>query len=229
MYRVMGREFIAWAGLSDQAGFDPDVLLLDNCEGTFSWVATGTGGGDTHEFALQAALGGRYGLQLKTRVGGAMAGDWLVGTRVFGYPERGLLVARLRMAGYMLATVGQMGFELGAADGTRLWQASLVVQPNVPSCSYLNALGGLTAIAGLGYSPGELSWTTLELVIDLVTHRYVEAGWSGARVGLGGVALRDGGVDTSRWASLGARVETSGAAAAEVFFDNVYVGELRDR
>jgi hypothetical protein len=224
----MSRDHLGQFTVGSNLGFARGVLLLEDCEGTFVWTATGTGGDDVHAWATAAAFMGINGLRLKTRTTGAAAADWLTAARTFGFPETGLLVARVRIAGVSMAAIDQMGITLVAANGTRLWQSALVVQPNVPSCSYLNAAGGLTAIPALAYRPGDLSYQTLELVIDLLANEYLEASWCGVRADLAGAGLSDSGADATRRAYLGASVVSLAAAPAEIYLDNLYVGEFLD-
>jgi len=214
--------------VSSNLGFARGVLLLEDCEGTFTWVDSGTGGDDVHEFATAAAFMGLQGMRLKTRTTGAAANDYVMVSKPMGYPESGLCVARARIAVPALAAVGGFTLAVVARNGTRRWQGELVVSPNAPTVEYLNAAGAWTAVAALAYAPVVFGFVTLEVALDLRSMEYVEGAWNGARADLAGVSMYDAAADTARGLTLAVSVRAAGAAAAELYADNLYVGEFLD-
>ena len=102
------REFQARVPIGSNMMFARGVLLLDDCDGTLGWVASGTGGDDVHAFSTDYAFSGVNSLKLVTRTTGAAAGDTLTVARVVEYPESGLLVYRARVLFLNKARIDQL-------------------------------------------------------------------------------------------------------------------------
>ena len=214
--------------VSGDLGFARGVLLLEDCEGTFTWVVSGTGGDDVHGFATAAAFMGLNVMQLKTRKSGAAANDYLTVSKPMGFSESGLCVLRARVAVPVLAVVGDLTVAVLARNGTRRWQGELVVDPNTPKVEYINSGGTWTAVAALAQTPVVFGFVTIELALDLTAMQYLEGAWNGVRASLAGVSMYDVAADTSRGLTVAISVRAAGAAAAEIYVDSVYVGEFMD-
>lgn len=221
----MGRDHFPNIPIGAGMGFARGVMLLDDCEGTFSWYPYGTGGDDVHTYATAAAFTGTYGIQLKTRTTNAAADDVTAIQKFFGHPESGLLVARAKIATPSQAAIKSINFLLIHANGIRAYTAQLKFTPATPKIEYTDAAGNLVAIPTLARGQGDYQFITWELVIDCRTHQYLSAMVNGARADLTGINVWNTGAITEHYAGLALAVIAIGAAPAEIYVDNIYVGE----
>jgi hypothetical protein len=221
----MGRDHFPNIPVGAGMGFARGVLLLDDCEGTFTWNVTGTGGDDVHAFATAAAFQGTYGMRLKTRTTATAAADNLTVTKIMGYPESGLLVTRLRFASPDWTTHDTFGLLLNVYNGVHNFQAALMYTPATPEWGYTDSTGAYVVLATLTGTIPNLAWVQAEIVLDLRTMTWLQVAANGTRVDLAGVAMRDVGADVNRDIYLAVQLLTVGAAAAEIYADNIYVGE----
>lgn len=224
----MGRDHLGQFQMGSDLAFARGVLLLEDCEGTFNWIASGTGGDDVHAFATAAAFMGGHGMQLKTRTTGTSPNDILTASKNFSFPESGLLVARCRLAMVQQAAIKYVGFRVGFCAGAEVYQARLKHTPATPKVEYQEAGGADVPVAGMGFVTLDGAFCTLELVVDCLANKYVSLAWNGVRADLAGVALFDGGAASIRYAYVALDVVTVGAAPAEMYVDSVYVGEFLD-
>lgn len=214
--------------ISSDLTFARGILLLDDCEGTFTWIVLGTGGDDVHAYATPAAFMGLNGLRMKTRVTAAAQNDYLDVHKFVGVPESGLLVYRTRLCFPNLTGQASVNMNVAFYNASREWRAMLSVVPATGAVSYYDSAGGMTAVAGLAGLLPAVGWATMELVLDLNTMEYVEAAWDGNRVSLAGIGMYDLGVSTDRAVYVGISIIASAAPPAEIYADNIYVGEHRD-
>jgi len=221
----MSRDYFGNLPVVAGMAFSRDILLLDDCEGTFTWQTAGTGGDDVHEYLAAAAYAGTAGLHLKTRTTDAAENDLLLAQKWFGYPETGLLVARAKIASPSWAAVKAINFIAVHGDGARNYNGQLKYTPATGVVAYANAAGVATAIAALAHLELEYQFTTWELVIDCRTHQYLSVAINGLRASLVGVALWDSAAATQRYAGLALSLTTSGAAPAELYASHIYAGE----
>jgi hypothetical protein len=206
-------------------GFMRGIMLLDDCEGTFTYTVAGTGGDDVHEYLAAAAWQGAYGLHLKTRVTGAAADDVLMVTKQMDYPASGLLVARARLAPVAVAAIKEIGLRLVIDDGTTIHQAIFSLFPATSLTKYLNAAGTYTEITPMAMTYLGSQWYTTELAIDCLAKTYRHGRTNGLTADLSSAALYSPGASSSRGVQLTLAVVAAGAAAAEIYADNLYVGE----
>lgn len=205
--------------------FSRDVLLLDDCEGAFTWIPTGTGGDDVHEYLAAAAFAGSAGLHLKTRTTAAAENDILSVDKYLGYPESGLFVTRMRLASPDLSTVKAI-YLTAVFEATALQkQAQLLIVPNTPLVQYQDVAGAGQEMTALAFAVRDKAWITLELAADLRTNTYLHVMYNGARVDLAGIPLYAAGAASYRGINLGLSVVTAGAAPAELYAANLYAGE----
>lgn len=224
----MSRDWFGTIPVVDGLGFARGIMVLDDMEGTMTWVVAGTGGDDVHALAAAAAFQGTYGLSLATRVTAAAEDDYVQVVKQFGYPESGLLVARCKILGVDVSAIKTARLNLQWSDGIRLYSASVHLMMSAGTCQYLAAAGTYTAIAGLAMTFTDAAWYTFELAVDCRTNEYVHAFCNGERVDLSDIAVYDTGADTAQRALVGIAVYAAGAASAAIYVDNVYVGEMRD-
>ncbi len=207
-------------------GFMRGIMLLDDCEGTFTWTVAGTGGDDVHEYAAAAAFQGTYGLHLKTRTTGAAADDNVTVTKLCGYPESGLLIARTRLATPDYTKCKSLQFGLLANAGTNSYRAQIKYSPNTPKVEYADAAGALVEMPTLATLIPAGAFSIAEIAMDLTTMTYLHVRWNGTKVDLSGIPLWDAGAATGRYSYVGLIVVAIGANAAELYADNLYVAEL---
>ena len=220
------RDFQPTYPLGANLSFARGVQLLDDCEGTFTWLVAGTGGDDVHEYATAAAYMGNKGMRLKNRTTGAAASDSLVASKDFGYPESGYLAVRAQLCALGGTTISQMSLELLIHDGAAGYIGRLLYQPNVPAMWYIDASGNPVAIAAMALPVYQFGFVHWDLSIDCRAFRYLSAGFHGIRADLSGIGLYSLGALTTRLAAVQITVVAAGAAAAEIYADNIYVGEI---
>jgi hypothetical protein len=220
------RDFLPGFNVGSDMGFARGVLLLEDCEGAFTWSIIGTGGDDVHTFAAAAAFMGAYGMQLKTRTTNPAENDYVEAYKFMGFPESKLVVVRLRWASPDLTKVKSFVVDLYLRDGATTWQASLRFDTVNHLVKYLNAAGGSTTIVGMGWTEYPLQFVTAELVIDANAMEYLSVMANGVRAELPDQGLYEVGAETYRACDVGLTVTAAGAAPAEVYVDSVYVGEF---
>lgn len=224
----MSRDHLGQFMVSSSLGFARGILLLDDCEGTFTWVPTGTGGDDVHEFATVAAFMGLKGMRLKTRTTGAAANDNLTASKMVSYPESGLLVVRGRFASPDVSLCLGVGLSCLDDDGVTQYIPELYWIPGSAEVGYVSAASAYVPIAALATVFLDGQWYTWELVYDCLTHRYVSATFNGTRVSLANIGARTPGASSGRGVQVRVFVSAAGAAAAELYADSIYAGEFLD-
>ena len=224
----MSRDHLGNFMVSSNLGFARGILLLDDCEGTFTWIATGTGGDDIHAFATVAAFLGLNGMHLRTRVTNPAADDVVSVAKYFGYPEGGLIVLRLRLSSPDWSKVKRIGVGLNLDDGIRVYDPYVVLHPVTHRVEYHDALGNEVQAVAFDCTLQNNGWFTLELAISALDKDYVALAFNGTRVDLSAVALHDAGASAGRCAWCWIDVLAQGANAATAYFDNIYVGEFLD-
>jgi len=224
----MGRDHLGQFMVSSALGFGRGIMLLDDCEGTFNWTVSGTGGDDVHAYATAMAFMGLNGMSLATRTTAAAQNDLLQVVKLVGYPETGLVVSRARIMFPNLTGAASVNFLVDAFNAVRQYRAMLSIVPATGVVSYYNSAGGMTVIPELKGLIQAAGWATMELVVDLLAFQYVEAAWNGSRVSLAGVAMNDVAATTYRECRIGMNIIASAAPPATLAMDNWYVGEFLD-
>jgi hypothetical protein len=222
----MGQEFFQSRIVESSFGFGRGILLLEDCEGYIQWSKSGTGGDDILTMSNVAAFRGSYGMRLKTRTTGAAAGDEIFASRCLGWPESGRLVYRARIRPVGDAAIASVGLQLAVGNGVRIHLAGLAYYPNTGEVKYVDDTGGWVAIAALGQLILDIEWVSVEIVLDVLTFAYVSVCCNGLRASLAGVGMYDSGASTRRYVNPGVQVLTAGAAPAEAYADDFYVGEF---
>jgi len=214
-----------WSGKPE---FARGVLALDDCEGTFTYENSGTGGDDVHEYATAAAFTGLRGLRMKTRTTSAAADDTLACYKWIGMPESGLIVIRAKIALVAVAPVKSIGIDIRPNNGARQYLATLKSSPNTPKVEYRTTAGAFVEIATMAYNSLALAFIDYEIVIDCRTMTYLSVAWNGIRADLKTIPLENVGAVAARQAAFGIDLYAIGAAPAEVYLDNIYIGEYLD-
>jgi hypothetical protein len=221
----MGQDHFPNLPVGDGMGFSRGVMLLDDCEGTFTYIVGGTGGDDVHEYLAAAAFTGTNGLHLKTRTTAAAAGDIVTIYKYHSIPESGLLVIRARLASPDLTKVKSIQLGSVINSGAETYQALLKHSPNTPKTEYQTTAAAFVAIATMALPTVASAFIDFELVIDCLAKQYISVTWNGIRAKLPGIPLWDVGAAVARYGCLILSVEAIGAAAAEIYADNLYIGE----
>jgi len=208
--------------------FDPGVLLLDDCDGTFAWVPTGTGGDDVHEYSTVAALHGAKGLRLKTRTTGAAANDNLTVTRKVAQPESKLLVMRVRVA--VVDKTKLSSFWIGITERSAyynyVYKFNWVV--NAHQWEYWKGDGSWGAV-GLGQCPEDDGvWIDMQLILDVGSKSYQAVVGNGQRVSMVGYGGQSLGATTRRQVDVAMGIITPVNSPGEVYVDLIYVGSHMD-
>lgn len=221
----MGRDHFPNIPIGAGMGFARGVMLLDDCEGTNTWIAGGTGGDDVHLFATAAAFQGTYGLRLKTRTTDAAAADSLSVRKILSYPESGLFVHRFRFCTPDVTKIADLMLVPYIYDGTDIWSPVIWYTFATGVVEYQNSAGAAVALTALAHTIPNLCWSIIELVLDLKAKQYVSLMINGLRADLSGLGLQDTGDDAARDISLGIAISAVGADPAEMYLDNIYAGE----
>lgn len=219
----MGREFIPAAGLSDGAGFESDVLLLDNCEGTCVWTFVDMSGDEVREFAAAAAYEGCKGLLMTTRTTDAAADDYIDAWRLVGYPEHGLLRFGGRICLPDVSGVGYVDWAVRAFSGPRRRFVELMYWPSTPEACYLDRLEMPVVVPAFAYRLVDGQWVDWEIELDLLAPAYVSLTLAGERVALPGVPCKDSAWVEPRRIEVCVGFGSAAAAPATMYVDNIYV------
>jgi hypothetical protein len=129
------------------------------------------------------------------------------------------------MAAVSLAEISYMNMQVAVGNGTRLYQSSLYFFPNTGVVQRGDSAGGLTTIASMAQLIYPNQWVPFEVVLDLVGFTYLSACINGLRANLAGLGMYDSSAVTYRFVRVTVQAMTSGAAPAEIYADDLYVGE----
>jgi len=220
------RDFFGNIPIVAGMGFARGVMLLDDCEGTFTYIVSGTGGDDTHEYATAAAWQGAYGLHLKTRVTGSTNNDVVILQKLFDYPATGLLVARLRLAPMVVANCGALSLSLLIDDGAQQYNGTIALLVSTAAVKYLNSAGAYAAITALATTFTAAHWYTLELAINCKAAHYQHVRFNGLEADLSALALDNTAATAGRCAQLALTAQATAAGPAEMYADNILVTEF---
>jgi len=208
--------------------FDPGVLLLDDCDGTFAWVPTGTGGDDVHEYATAAALHGARGLRLKNRTASAAASDYLTVTRKVNQPESKLLVMRVRVAAVDKTKLSSFWIGINERSAFFHYAYKLKWVVNAHWLYYWKSDGSWGAVAGAEFPEDDGVWIDLQLVLDVGKKSYHAVVANGYRVGMVGYAGQNLGVASGRQVDVSMGIVNAINSPGEVYVDLIYVGSHLD-
>ena len=206
-------------------GFSRGVHVLDDCEGTLTWIISGTGGDDVHEYATVAAWQGAYGLRLKTRVTATAENDYVAAQKIFDHPYTGFLLMRLRLATPLVANCKSLSAGFRDDDGAQQYLAQLALYPATGLVKYCDAAGAYVAIDALAQTFAASSWLTLEIAIDCLTHKWLYVLLNGVKVDLSTISLYNDAATASKAAQAIIMVTASAAGAGEAYLDNILVTE----
>jgi len=220
----MPGDFSYRGGASANPQFDQSTLLLEDCEGTYKWLNSGTGADYVGLFDASFCYFGTKGWKLRTRATTPAADDIVTAGRPLTFPMVRRLIVRGRVNFSDVSLVKALYCQLAVYDGVRGYPATLRFRPNTPDVCYLNSAGVYVAIPALAVVVGDLNWYMFEMAIDLVSLKYVYARFGGIEADLSGLAIQDAGAFAARSVQLTFDMTAIGAAQAEVGMDSVYVG-----
>ena len=205
--------------------FNRRILLLEDCEGYFIWVASGTGGDDLHAYASSAAYFGGKGINLATRTTSAADGDNVAITRLLTWPEGSLLVVRGMMSFVDQSDCEFAGVTITECDGASKYQYGFRGGRTGLKWEYIDAAGNYVEVSSQVFQVTDKGWIRFELQVDLTKHEYVSSRWGGRHLDMDGIGYNLVGADTERLVRITLHVEAAGAASAQIFWDAIYVGE----
>jgi hypothetical protein len=221
----MGRDHFPNIPIGAGMGFARGVMLLDDCEGTMTWTVTGTGGDDVHLFATAAAWQGTYGMHLKSRTTAAAENDTVGVLKMFDYPGSGLLVARLRVCPVAVAAIKSINVHFRIDDGAQQYAAYFRLAISTGKVYYTDAAGNWIEIATMATTFTGGNWYTIELSIDCLAHKWLAARFNGFEYDASALPLYNDAATAGRFSLLGCYIIATDAPPAEIYADNIYVGE----
>lgn len=224
----MGIDHIGKFNVNQNLQFTKGIRLLDDCEGTFNWVVVGTGSDYSATFETAAAMIGTKGMHVKTRATSPAENDTIQVNRQFGVSESGLLAMRGNFNFVDQSLIASISMFLHYYDGTDKLNGKVVFTPQTPLIQWLNSAGGFTAFTEAPFKVNNDVWFQMELVIDTVGKIYKSARVGQLREDLDGEALRDSGGSTYTQVLAGFILQTDGAAQAQVYADQFYMGEYEN-
>lgn len=224
----MGRDHLGQFLLNSNANFGRGIMLLEDCEGTFNWTVSGTGGDDTHEYATAAAFIGTNGIHMKTRVTSAATNDTLRIAKILDYPASGLIVFRARFNWPDNSNVALMRLDLDVSRGNQLIRYRIVLEPGAPEIYYLDSGNNEVDNGGGLKRVYDNQWGAVELVVDANNgeYRYVQQqGWKWDLSGQAGYEVSQ---PDEKGVTLAFELVASSEAPAEAYLDQIYLGEFLD-
>jgi len=152
------------------------ALYFDDCSGTFTWQATGTGADWTAEYDPIAAHVQVNGLLLKTRQTTPTYPNYTSIYRRLWLPPRGVLRLQLVFSTLIDLPARYLHFAISWNDGVVAHDAGLHFASSTGAVSYITGYSSgdftWTQIPGWVYSTIEHSWNKLDLSFNLQTNRY---------------------------------------------------------
>jgi len=180
----MGREHIPAASLTSHHGFARDVLLLDDCQGTFNWTAAGTGGDDVHAYAAAAAFTRLKGMHLATRTTAAADNDYLSATRRLGLPESEVLRLQCRLNIPLMAKVAEVDVQLSINDGINLCCFAIRLMCLSGLVQREDTDGNWVTIPGITVNWSDAASVLLALDVSVRSMNYLALSLNGLRAAL---------------------------------------------
>jgi len=219
------RDYFGNLPIVSSMGFMRGIMVLDDCEGTMTWIVTGTGGDDVHAYETAAAWQGEKGLHLKTRTTATAQDDWVHLQKIFDHPASGLLVARLRLCTPDAAKTKSIIVTLRDDDGSQQYAAAIMLAPATNKIYYLNSAGAYVELTAIPQTFANYNWYTLELAADCRTHKYLHVRFNGLSADLSAQAMYNDAATSGRSAQLRLLVTAAVTGPGEAYMDNIYVGE----
>jgi len=220
------RDHLGVFNVSSDLKFAKGILLLDDCEGTFTWSFTGTDANAAASFAAAAAFMGTNGMLATTGDDSPAEDDTLQIVKYVEVPESGLVVFRVKFGLPDVSIVKGVNVLINIHRDSKVYAAGLLYLPDTPGGYYLGDDGGYHEVAAWANAVPDHAWQMAEIVVDINDLKYISGLLNGVPADLSAMAVYDGGVSAGRFMTIGLNVTAAGAAAAIVYFDNIYVGEF---
>lgn len=209
--------------------FTRGVTLLDDCEGTLAWSKSGTGSDFSVAYDTAAAFVGLKGLHLATKTTTPAEDDYVRVYRYLEWTETGLLVVRARFASPDISDVKEIHAIITNDDGSFLHQGEVKwdssdgrVKRRTGSAAWQN-----TAVLSGALADGQ--WNSMEIVVDVTEEKWVYVRMFGQKVDLSDAGLWwNSGAGGYKALSVEFTCVAVGANVAELYVDQIYVGEHID-
>ena len=221
----MPRDHVGLYPVSSQMGFSRGVLLLDDCEGSFNWNATGTGSDFAASYETGAAFMGTKGISMATKTTTPAANDNCQIERNMPYPESDLMTMRMRCCLPVVSVVKYVHFNVYPYDGAFQWQAEMLWVPvdgtvwmSIPDNQSIELPGVFWEVVAGG-------WVTMEFTVNLKDHKWITGMFNGIRADLSAYGINDLSANTKRYMRISIKVVAIGAAVTTMYCDFVYAGE----
>ena len=171
----MGIEYLRPSLISLQNSISKKVLLLDDCEGTTLFVASGTGDDFSAANHADARYHGSKGLKLLTKETTPAENDYISAFRYVCLPRSGIYSASFRFSLPDASDVKYLQFGFYTDKGGYLYYPSLTIYPNTKKFYFTNSAGSDEDVCTTTYSCTDNTFHTIELQINISTAKYVAA------------------------------------------------------
>ncbi len=211
--------------VSSEMGFSRGVLLLDDCEGTFNWNATGTGSDFAASYETGAAFMGTKGISLATKTTTPAENDSCQIERNMPYPESDLLTMRMRCNVPDVSDVKYVHFNVYTLDGIRQYQAEMLWVP-VGGTVWISIPDNQSVeLPGVYWEVIDGGWVTMEFTVNLKDHVWISGMFNGIRGDLSAYGMNALSANTKRYVRISIKVVALVSAVATIYCDFVYAGE----
>ncbi len=205
--------------------FAKGIILMEDFEGTWQWLESGTGGDDVHTNGQAGSYHGTKGMTLRTRAASAAEDDIVTITNNIVYPRGDFVLVRMKLGLPNLSTVKRVVVGLLWENGAQGYKSGIYWEPNVPAGGYHNSAGAYVAEAGFGHGCEDGQWTLLEFGVDLSLAQYIRANLGGVEFDMAGIDVENTAAETTRRLQVQVSVVAAGAAQASLWGDDLYIGE----
>jgi len=222
----MGEEYIRRVMVLGEVPSLGPVIVFDDIEDLLKW-AKGEGVGDSvFEKDITYAYNGSACLHMKTRTTDAAALDQIDAHRfVAERPGR-----RYRYEIFWRfpdrAKTLEVWFDSEIVGAGNIYRAGVQYLPNANVWAYQDAGGTFVQVPGSAQKLEPLGWHRLTFEFDLSKEKYIKMVSDGLEIDMKDLALYSVSSDLGHYMKVFVRLVTSGAAAAEMYFDDVLVMEI---
>lgn len=211
-----------------EAKYRREILFLDDMEYATPYVVTGTGADFACAVDPAAKLFGVKGLKMDTKTTTPAEDDYVQAQIQVCYPEKDLLVCRLRVGFVDCQDTKDVQVGLRVKNGSKEYLASIKYDIEAKLLYYWSSGGAWVALAGYGYSPTGILWSLFDMTIDLGTHQYLKVLMLGDETNLADLAFQEVGASTERSVTLTIINTALTTEISTVYIDNLYVGEFEE-
>lgn len=221
----MSLEFVEHGVIGPVGPYDKGLLLFDGWEPGDSWDTAGTGVDWSWGRQSSVVYSGGYAAWVKTRATNPADGDYVRGQKSFAYPYRNKIFVRLRFQFVTTAVIDHLLVQIDLFDGVKNRRASFKYSPATMAFEYLNTLGTYSQLSALSINCYEGKWHQLDFALDLSLNQYVEAYLSGKYADMRTIGFYEVVASTRRYGQIYLYLEANSANQAQVYIDDVFIGE----